>query len=170
MPIPASLWVSDAADLVRLEILAPLALGLGCALFVFLFGGMLLGRRPKPPTLPVAKEPPRPPTTEVLPEEGAWDRRVALRRTGHPVEVQLAIDDRVLTHGRVVDRSVSGLCLNVNQIIETGTILNVKPTGAAATMPWTEIEVRSCRPEGAEWQIGCRYVRTPPWNVRMLFG
>jgi hypothetical protein len=157
----ASLWASSAADLIRLEILAPLGLGLGCALLAFLFGGMLFGRRPQP----------APPTAEESPEdEERSDRRVAMRRRGNPVVVHLARGTRVFADALVVDRSVGGLCLNAGVMIEPGTVLNVKPSDASGTLPWTEIEVRSCRQDGAEWQIGCQFVRTPPWSVRMLFG
>lgn len=86
------------------------------------------------------------------------------------MEVQLARDGVPYTYGMVVDRSVGGLCLNVSRLIEVGAVLSVKPSDATPMVPWTEIEVRSCRQEGEGWQIGCRFVRTPPWSVLMHFG
>jgi hypothetical protein len=37
-------------------------------------------------------------------------------------------------------------------------------------MPWIPIEIRSCRADGNEWEVGCRFLKPPPWNDLMLFG
>lgn len=155
-----------ALDVMRPEVLTPLAIGLGCTLIALLLGGMLFRQRPQPATLSSS------PGETDLPEhtEESSERRVAVRRGGRPVEVQLARDGVPYTYGMVVDRSVGGLCLNVSRLIEVGAVLSVKPSDATPMVPWTEIEVRSCRQEGEGWQIGCRFVRTPPWSVLMHFG
>ena len=35
---------------------------------------------------------------------------------------------------------------------------------------WSQMEVRTCRQEGTAWELGCQFVRTPSWNVLLLFG
>jgi hypothetical protein len=46
----------------------------------------------------------------------------------------------------------------------------VRTTNAPSSVPWVQIEVKSCRMIGKEHELGCRFVRTPPWSVMLLFG
>lgn len=99
------------------------------------------------------------------------DRRSAPRRRGNRVEVHItdeAKQDPQL--GWVVDRSMGGLCLIVERPLTEGAIFNVRPRSAPQTAPWATIEIRSCRPDGADWEIGCRFVKPLQWNDLLLFG
>lgn len=135
----------------------------------------LMGRRFLVPR-PVPKE--EEPVEEVSPllstaklKKAAPDRRSAPRRRGNRVEVHITDDSKQeLLLGWVVDRSVGGLCLIVEKPLTEGATLNVRPRTAPKTAPWTAIEIRSCRPDGAEWEVGCRFVKTPQWNDLLLFG
>jgi PilZ domain len=99
------------------------------------------------------------------------DRRSAPRRKGNRIEVLLTDDKkRQQAAGWVVDRSMGGLCLIVDKPLTEGSTLNVRPRLAPQTAPWTSIEIRSCRPEGGEWEIGCRFLKPPQWNDLLLFG
>lgn len=99
------------------------------------------------------------------------DRRSAPRRKGNRVEVLLTDDSkRPPILGWVVDRSMGGLCLIVEKSLKEGSTLNVRPRQAPQTAPWTAIEIRSCRPEGDEWEVGCRFLKPPQWNDLLLFG
>jgi hypothetical protein len=100
------------------------------------------------------------------------DRRSAPRRKeGNRVEVFLTDETRPEPlFGWVIDRSLGGLCLNVEKPLNEGTILNVRPRKAPKTAPWIAIEIRSCRPEGSEWEVGCRFLKQPQWNDLLLFG
>lgn len=100
------------------------------------------------------------------------DRRACPRRKGgNRVEVYLADDSKQpQLFGWVIDRSMGGLCLNVEKPLSQGTILKVRPRNAPQTMPWVPIEIRSCRPDGNEWEIGCRFLKPLPWNELMIFG
>ena len=99
------------------------------------------------------------------------DRRSAPRRKGNRVEVYLTDDSK---HppllGWVVDRSMGGLCLIVEKPLTEGAVLKIRPRQAPQTAPWTAIEIRSCRADGGEWEVGCRFVKTPQWNDLLLFG
>jgi hypothetical protein len=33
-----------------------------------------------------------------------------------------------------------------------------------------QLEVKNCRLVGSEYELGCQFVRTPPWSVLLLFG
>jgi hypothetical protein len=69
----------------------------------------------------------------------------------------------------VVDRSLEGLCLWSATEVPVGTVLNVRPAHLQQG-GWVQVEVRRCQPDADGWELGCRYLRTPTWSVRMLFG
>ncbi len=101
----------------------------------------------------------------------AGERRHAPRRRGGLVEVDVsdATGAAEPVRGRVVDRSVEGMCLWVEEAVPEHTILSVRPARQTRS-GWVQVEVRSCRAEDDGFEIGCRYVVTPTWSVRMLFG
>lgn len=102
----------------------------------------------------------------------ATEKRTSLRRGGNPVEVSIAAAEPAgeLTRGFVVDRSMGGLCLVMKEPVDKGTVVSVKPVNAPSTALWVQIQVKSCRQEGKEWELGCQFVRTPPWSVLLSFG
>ena len=44
------------------------------------------------------------------------------------------------------------------------------PAHAPPMTPWTEVEVRSCRQKKDGYEVGCQFVKTPPWSILLLFG
>jgi hypothetical protein len=72
--------------------------------------------------------------------------------------------------GWVTDRSTGGLAVVVGQPVEPGTILSIRTANAPDTVSWYQVEVRSCRPVEADWELGCQWVKAPPWSVLLLFG
>jgi hypothetical protein len=102
----------------------------------------------------------------------AGELRTGFRRSGNPVEVRVADAEATkdLTRGWVIDRSVGGMCLALFEPIDTGTIISIRPSRGADLAPWVQVEVMSCRRATDSWEAGCRFVRTPPWSVLLLFG
>lgn len=100
------------------------------------------------------------------------ERRNALRRGGNPVAILISDADAQTdpTPGWVVDRSTGGLCLSVPKAVTEGTVLSVRTSNAPESVPWVQLEVKNCRPVGKEFELGCRFLRTPPWSVMLLFG
>src|SRR5262249_20408129 len=100
------------------------------------------------------------------------ERRTALRRKGAMVEVMLRDSEAVADLGRgwVIDRSMGGVRMTVDDSYETGDVLSVRPVKSPGTAPWLQLEVRSCQKKGSRWEIGCQFVRQPTWNLLMLFG
>ncbi len=49
-------------------------------------------------------------------------------------------------------------------------MLSVRAANSSRGTPWIQIEVRSCRETGEDWELGCQFVKTPSWNVLLLFG
>jgi hypothetical protein len=143
-------------------------IGLLCAGLIVMLGRFLLGKR-RPPPLPPRDQPA---TRDPFLYGSATERRTALRRAGNPVEVFVAWPggEANPAQGWVLDRSVGGLCLMLDREAPPGTPLKVLTCSAPRGTPWTEVEVKSCRPQDKGWEIGCQFVKTPSWNVMLLFG
>jgi hypothetical protein len=147
--------------------LAAAAGAAGAALVVSRLG---TERRREPP--PPATEPKSEPQIDPFVIGSAAERRNAYRRQGNPVEVSLCEGNssHELLRGWVIDRSLGGLCLLLPQAIAAGTILNVRPANAGLGTLMIQIEIRSCRQKGKEWEAGCRFIRTPNWSQLLQFG
>jgi hypothetical protein len=99
------------------------------------------------------------------------DRRAAPRRAGNVVEVSLWDGtDKPHVRGLVRDRSAGGLRLMLEEPVPEGIVLKVRPRFSPVTTPWTNVIIRSCRPDGGHWEVGCQFEQTPPYNILLLFG
>jgi hypothetical protein len=100
------------------------------------------------------------------------EQRVAARRSGNAVSIQVRDPEGKgpEQQGWVVDRSVGGLSLELENALEPGTTWQVRPRNAPTGTPWVTVEARSCVMEGGTWKIGCKFDKTPTWNILMLFG
>jgi hypothetical protein len=140
------------------------------ASLAFLVGLRLFVRPSRVPAAPLMK----PDSTNLVSaslKKSDPDRRGAPRRRGNLIEVYLLDDaNRPPLHGWVADRSMGGLCVIVDKPLAEGTVFNVRPCKAPQTAPWTPIQVRSCRADQGEWEVGCKFVGTPQWNDLLLFG
>jgi hypothetical protein len=150
------------------------AIGMLVASLAFLVGRRWFVAR----SAPVVEKPVEEPATilfsqaAALAKQSQADRRSAPRRKArNRVEVYLTDDtkEKILL-GWVVDCAVGGLCLNVEEPLSEGMMLNIRPRRAPQTAPWLAIEIRFCRPEGISWEVGCRFVKPPQWNDLLLFG
>jgi hypothetical protein len=100
------------------------------------------------------------------------DNRNSFRRKGNPVEV-LVVNQKTKAapfKGYVFDRSVGGLGLYFDAPIEKESQLTVRPVNAPHMAPWVEVVVKSCRESEGGWEVGCQFVRTPPWALLLMFG
>jgi hypothetical protein len=103
------------------------------------------------------------------------DQRGMHRRQGNPVEVHVAFttDKTERQIGSVLDRSMGGMRLALFHAVEVGAVLSVRPTHADDIVPWVELEIRSCRPSVEmpdQFEVGCQYVKSPPYSIQLLFG
>jgi hypothetical protein len=146
------------------------AVGVAVACFAFVAGKLLLApRRAAPPPAPAP--PPGPAPEDVFLHGSTRERRAAPRRRGNSVEVFFAPNpSQEPLPAWVVDRSVGGLCLTLEQPVKQGEVWHVRPRKAPDSTPWTAVEVRSCKPDEGTWEVGCRFLQTPQWNVMLLFG
>jgi hypothetical protein len=106
-------------------------------------------------------------------EGSKTERRTSLRRRGTEVEVKLRDGEahEELGTAWVVDRSMGGLCLTTEEQFEKGMVLSVRTLNAPETIPWIQVEVRSCRNlSRGGYELGCQFVRPPTWNILLLFG
>jgi hypothetical protein len=70
----------------------------------------------------------------------------------------------------VINRSTGGLGLEIDRPLDVGLMVSVRVINAPVTVPWVQAQVRGCRQVGESWEVGCQFVKTPPWSVMLLFG
>lgn len=103
------------------------------------------------------------------------DQRGTFRRCGNPIEVHVVTaDDREHPSvGSLLDRSMGGMRLALFHEIDIGSVISIKPLNANEMVPWVDLEIKSCRPSvemPGKFDIGCQYVKTPPYSIQLLFG
>jgi hypothetical protein len=98
------------------------------------------------------------------------DRRTTPRRKKlMRVSIQQQPDEMPF-RGWVVDRSLGGLRLEVDHEVPVGQVLKVRSFAAPADIPAVDVRVQSAhRTEEGCLHLGCAYVRTPNWEVRIQF-
>jgi hypothetical protein len=167
---------SSLLDLSTMGPWAAPAVGVTIALLVASVGYLLLGpRTPSPKTSPCpAPAPPQPKDPDYDPflDGAALERRYGPRRKGNAVAVLISNAQATTDPfpGLVIDRSVGGLRLAVDRSLPKNVILSVRATNAPENVAWAQVEVKNSVPHGTNWELGCEFVRTPPWSVLLLFG
>jgi hypothetical protein len=100
------------------------------------------------------------------------EQRSSFRRGGNTISIHFmrpGQKDNPL-HASLVDRSMGGLCLLTSEAVTVGTVLSVRPAKADQIVPWIDVEVCVCRPGEETFEVGCRFVKTPPYSLLLLFG
>jgi hypothetical protein len=64
--------------------------------------------------------------------------------------------------GWVLDRSDSGMRLEIPGKVEIGAILQVRNADHARSAPWVQVEVRNCVVKANQWRAGCRFTHNRP--------
>jgi PilZ domain len=100
------------------------------------------------------------------------EQRRSFRRGGNTIEIHYAPPGQ---HNHpalasLMDRSLGGLCLETHEAVPVGTVIAVRPAHADEIVPWVEVEVCVCRPNDNSFEVGCRFVKTPPYSILLLFG
>jgi hypothetical protein len=134
-------------------------------------------QRPGPVALPPPPPPPNPvqkvgPGYDPFVHGSPSEQRKAHRRAGNPVEVFVTRAEETTPFCRawVIDRSVEGVALSLSNELKPEMHLQLRPVTAPAITPWTEVEVKSCRPVKDGFELGCQFVKKPQWSVLLLFG
>lgn len=146
------------------------AVGLSSAGLLLIMVRMFLhGRNQRAPSPPPNKDAPQ---EDGCKSPAIGERRASVRRRGHTVSVLIsnANADAEPFSGRVRNRSLGGLCLVVPRAVEVNGILSVRTVDAGAETPWVQVEVKWCRAREGSWELGCEFVRTPPYCQLLLFG
>lgn len=150
----------------------PLLVGMGVGVLAIATGNVVLRRRRQSVAIDLpAGQAPAPPGYDPFVHGSPGEQRKSFRRNGNPIEVLYRLgDDKPVRHGLVLDRSVGGLRLGLDEEVAPGIHLLVLPHGASDMVPWTEVEVRTCRQVGDSWELGCQFVKVPPWSILLMFG
>jgi hypothetical protein len=148
------------------------AVGLACAgLALMLARTLSHWRKPPPPPLPA-------PPKESAPQRNPFEppsyreRRAYVRRGDKPTKILISDANAAAEPfpGLVSNRSMGGLRLVVPRELEENMILSVRAADADASSPWVQVEVKWCRAQEGSWELGCQFVRTPPYSQLLLFG
>lgn len=101
----------------------------------------------------------------------ARERRSSPRRSGSIIQVLISrISGAARFQGWVADRSLGGLGLTVPCPFTAGSLLKIRVQSAPESIPWVQIRVKTCRPRGKEWVLGCEFTASVTTTVRLLFG
>jgi hypothetical protein len=166
----ADLW--QGLDLGDSGIWLPTTIGFACGCLTTLFVQSTIRRVPRAQPAPAEKNvTPRKPGLQELASMGvSAEKRGTVRRSGNAIPIYVGEGDGVPVRGYVVDRSAGGIGLALDHSLPLGTIVRVRPSKAPETAPWVEVQVKSCRAEGTEYELGCQFLTLPPFNVMLLFG
>jgi PilZ domain len=174
-------------------LLACVFLFFGLVEIVFATGGILYRLRWRGPgetPLPTLEPPPpsqvdrdavrapiRPPRENLVPqaasaEEIHKNKRASRRRSTYkiPVEILPAGSQGEPLRGWVLDRSNTGMRLEIPQMFPVGTVLEVRNADHAQSAPWVQVEVRNCVVQAKKWRAGCRFTQPQPADVLLFFG
>jgi PilZ domain len=159
-------------ELTLMGTILPIVVGV-CTAFG-LIGSLHLYSRLRRKQVPAAPQQTEPfgPVCDPFVQGSNEEMRQAFRRKGNPIEV-LVVDTSVQTapvKGYVINRSVGGLCLEMDNAVELLTELRVRPTNAPHIAPWVNVVVRNSRKAQRGYEIGCQFVKIPPWPILMMFG
>jgi PilZ domain len=112
------------------------------------------------------------PTSDPFVHGSGSEQRKAFRRVGNPIEVSVVnvTSQGPQLKGYVVNRSVGGLGLQMENSFDVLTELRIRPINAPPIAPWVEVVVRNVHKADRGFEIGCQFVKIPPWPVLMLFG
>jgi hypothetical protein len=154
-----------------LHVLLPIVVGLGAGLGVV--GAIHYAMRQRklaPSSAPAAQVQKKEPDPFV--HGSTNELRKSYRRKGNPIEVQV-IDKAsggAPVRGYVLDRSIGGLGLQMETPLEPDVVLTLRPTNAPHIAPWVDVIVKHCSRGEDGFDIGCQFLKTPPWPVLMMFG
>jgi len=105
-------------------------------------------------------------------EQSYADRRKTVRRKGVPVRVIVSAPTNYkdMIDGYVLDRSTRGLRVTMSFAMPLGCTLQLRAVDAPDTIDFVTVIVRYCCKIDDYYEVGCKFEKTPPWNVLLLFG
>lgn len=145
----------------------PMAGLLSAGLTLFAGRRLLFRRRPFDPSI---RE--KFPTPDPFLHGSATENRYSVRRTGKQIRVFISDEE---AHSPpmdaiVLDRSMGGLCLATPKPLNENQVISVRPTEAPVETPWIQAQIKRCQPVEDYWEVGCQFLKTPPWAQLLLFG
>jgi hypothetical protein len=107
-----------------------------------------------------------------IPTSERKEQRTEPRRGGFYVSVWISDAEARAepSSGQVKNRSRGGLCLLVSRPVAVDTILSIRSTRSAETVPWVKVRVRRGKQKGNEWELGCKFEGEPSRGAIAQFG
>ena len=154
-------------------------IALGMTAFAFILGRLIVGTGGESHPVPLSKNGSsnksdliRRPISDPFLDGTARERRCHFRRSGNPSEVAIGHPENPseLARGVVVNRSTGGVCLELLSPLAVGAVVCLRPAAGSSIGTWIDAEVRHCRRDRRGWNVGFKFVRTPPLSVLWMFG
>lgn len=129
------------------------------------------------PSHPATKPAQKTPAVEAVaprPVPGAMqtERRAAPRRAGNPIPVLVGRFDlgAETLQGWVLNRSTGGLGILLEEPLEVGMLMQIRPSNAPLSTPWAQVRVLHCTPQRSSWCVGFQFAQKLSWGDLRLFG
>jgi hypothetical protein len=99
-----------------------------------------------------------PPEIQELTEAGS-EQRLHARYESQPFKLRVTIDqDGQELEGLVLNQSLGGLCICVQQSLPEGSLLSLRDADSAQPLARSRVIIKNCRPHRGGWALGCQYV------------
>jgi hypothetical protein len=120
-----------------------------------------------------APEKPAPAAPAFLYEEAEPDhRKHSFHTSGNPIPVRIAVggDDNDTVAGWVLERSLGGFTLLLDQEMPVGARVRVRNARPNCLLPtWIGVSIKKCQPEGNSFKLICRFIERPTWEEIQQF-
>jgi hypothetical protein len=144
-----------------------------CVGLVSLVFGFRTWREPRLPQEPAADSTPKTSVADPFIHGSQDEKRRTARRKGQPVTVLLTDEDFQISQweGYVMDRSAGGVRVSSEKPAHVGQFLQIQVARRNKDMPWIKVEIVRSQPHlDGRWELGCKFVHPPTWNLLLMFG
>jgi hypothetical protein len=100
------------------------------------------------------------------------ERQQSQRAAGNPIPVLLSPreEDSELLSGWIVERSLAGLTLLLDQELPAASVWRIKNARPSCTRPeWVTITIEACLPEGNSFKLHGKFLQHPTWQDMQQF-
>ncbi len=142
-----------------------LGVGVLSAMLIYTIGRRLLAARE-------AKQAQQEPsvTEETYLKGIVLERRSVPRRAGNTTHVEVRLEVKGETgQGCVLNRSNGGICVLLDKPFPSRSRVQIRSRENNKGL-WADAEVRYCRPQGGDYEIGLQFTEALSWAQMMQFG
>jgi hypothetical protein len=99
----------------------------------------------------------------------AEQRATVRRRKLAPIDVLAAKKGHKPFRGWVVDHSLGGFRLLLPRKFAIDHLICIRPPNASESIPWLQLQIKSCQPKDEQWEVGCALQSSPSYSVLLSY-